>query len=135
MTVEHSRTAHSRSRLPGINGLRKARAVGAYIIRAGAWLQRISADTNAGYVQCENAFAERPVALRMILRRCYDASARERSANIASVTAIDIGVSVTGGVPALVGLGANGDTYECSHYERTHDLLHLRSPSEISRVS
>src|ERR1700738_5081075 len=99
MTVEHSRTAHSRSRLPGINGLRKARAVGAYIITAGAWLQRISADTNAGYVQCENAFAERPVALRMILRRCYDASARERSANIASVTAIDIGVSVTGGCP------------------------------------
>jgi hypothetical protein len=71
----------------------------------------------------------------MILRRCYDASARERSANIASVTAIDIGVSVAGGVPGLVGLGANGDTYECSHYKRTHDLLHRRSPSEISRVS
>ena len=88
---------HSRSRLPGINGLRNARAVCAYIIRAGTWLQRILADTNAGYVQCENAFAEGAVALRMILRDCYDASARKRSANIAAVATIDIGVSVAGG--------------------------------------
>jgi hypothetical protein len=79
------------------------------------------ADINAGYVQCENAFAEGPVALRTKLRGCYDASARERSANIASVAAIDIGVSVAGRARPC----ANGDTYECSHYERTQDLLHF----------
>jgi len=89
MAVEHARTVHSRSRLPGINGLRNARAVCAYIVRAGARLQRILADTDAGYVQCENAFTEGAVALRMKLRGCYDATARERSANVAAIAAID----------------------------------------------
>ena len=41
MSGELSRTAHSRTRLAGISDLRKAGAIGVYIIRAGAALKRV----------------------------------------------------------------------------------------------
>src|SRR5919106_5692319 len=126
MAGELGRTAPSRIRLQGINGLRKACAVGAYIIRAGAWLQRVWANAYPVYVQCENRFAEGPVALRTILRDSHGVSAGERSAHVASVAALDIGIGVAARAPLVCRPGADGETYECSHYERAYDLLHFR---------
>ena len=98
-----------------ISALRGANAISAHIIRAGPFLERVLASADTVNIYYEDARAERPIALRMILRDPHGLGTAESAAHTASIATFDISISVaTFGVPP-VGARSDSETYDGDH--------------------